>query len=158
MPRVIPPVPTRDDEFFWTGVGEHRLLARRCGGCGYLQHPPSPLCPACGSAEWAVTDLNGSGVVYSWIVSRHPTRPDDDAPRIVAVIELDEGVRMVANLSGVDANDVRNGMRVQAGFEDFDGVTLPQFRPAATPGATAATPVAAAATPGTTTTRAEGEA
>ena len=61
MPRVIPPAPARNDEFFWTGVGEHRLLARRCAGCGYLQHPPPPLCPACGSAEWTATDLEGTG-------------------------------------------------------------------------------------------------
>ncbi|MCL2584366.1 MAG: OB-fold domain-containing protein [Streptosporangiales bacterium] len=133
MPRVIPPVPVRDDEFFWTGVAEHKLLARSCAACGLLQHPPTPMCPACGGLEWNAKELSGAGFVYSWIVSRHPTQPDAE-PRIVAVIALDEGIRMVANLSGVDVKDVRNNMRVAVHFEDFDGVTLPQFRPAAPEG------------------------
>jgi 3-oxo-4,17-pregnadiene-20-carboxyl-CoA hydratase alpha subunit len=130
MPRVIPPAPSRDDEYFWTGVGEGRLLARRCAGCAYLQHPPSPMCPKCGSVEWHVTGLAGTGSVYSWIVSRHPSKPDDE-PRIVALIELDEGIRMVSNLPGIEPADVRNGMRVEVGFDEIDGVRLPQFRPAA---------------------------
>jgi uncharacterized protein len=130
MPRVIPPVPNRDDEYFWKGVAEGRLLGRRCAACSYLQHPPSPMCPQCGSVEWRAVDLAGTGSVYSWIVSRHPSRPDDE-PRIVALVELDEGIRMVSNLRGVEAAGVRNGMRVEVEFGDFDSVRLPQFRPAA---------------------------
>lgn len=128
MPRVIPPVPVRDDEFFWTGVAGHQLLARSCAACGLLQHPPTPMCPSCGGVEWSAKELSGTGSVYSWIVSRHPTQADAD-PRIVAVIALDEGIRLVANLSGVEAAGVRNNMRVAVHFEDFDGVTLPQFHP-----------------------------
>ena len=130
MSQVIAPVVSPDDEYFWTGVGEGRLLARRCAACSYLQHPPSPMCPKCGSVSWKVHELDGRGFVYSWIVSRHPTRREG-APRIVALVQLDEGIRLVSNLRGIDPADVRNGMRVEVGFDEVDGIRLPQFRPVA---------------------------
>jgi uncharacterized protein len=130
MPHVIPPVVNRDDEYFWRGVAEDRLLIRRCAQCAHLQHPPTPMCPKCGSVSWDVQQVTGRGFVYSWIVSRHPTQPED-APRVVALVELDEGPRLVSNLTGVSSADVRNGMRVEVGFDEVDGVRLPQFRPAA---------------------------
>jgi uncharacterized OB-fold protein len=68
--------------------------------------------------------------VYTWIVSRHPTRPDAE-PRIVVLVELDEGIRFVANLQGVDPDVVENGMEVAVSVEPVDGVLLPQFRPVA---------------------------
>jgi uncharacterized protein len=130
VPHVIAPTVNRDDEYFWTGVAEDRLLVRRCAECASLQHPPTPMCPKCGSVQWEVQELAGRGFVYSWIVSRHPTEPGD-SPRIVALIELDEGMRLVSNLQGIDPADVRNGMRVEAEFGEIDGVKLPQFRPVA---------------------------
>jgi uncharacterized protein len=130
MPHVSPPAVGRDDEFFWTGVSEGRLLVRRCAQCAHVQHPPTPMCPQCGSVSWDVQPLTGRGLVYSWIVSRHPNQPDDE-PRVVALVELDEGLRLVSNLTGITPADVRNGMPVHVVFEEVDGVRLPQFRPAA---------------------------
>jgi uncharacterized OB-fold protein len=66
--------------------------------------------------------------VYTWIVSHHPTQPDAE-PRVVVLVELDEGIRFVANLLGVPEGEVRNGMEVALGIESVDGVVLPQFRP-----------------------------
>jgi 3-oxo-4,17-pregnadiene-20-carboxyl-CoA hydratase alpha subunit len=86
------------------------------------------MCPNCGSLEWATIDASGRGTVHSWIVSRHPTR-SDDASRIVALIQLDEGVRLVSNLVEVAMEDVRNDMAVELTFAEVDGVKLPQFRP-----------------------------
>jgi uncharacterized OB-fold protein len=86
------------------------------------------MCPRCGSVDWVVTDLAGTGSVYSWVVSRHPSQPDDDA-RIVALIDLDEGVRMVSNLRGVDLAGIYPGLRVEVGFPEVGGVKLPQFSP-----------------------------
>jgi uncharacterized OB-fold protein len=86
------------------------------------------MCPECGSIDWEVTDLAGTGSVYSWIVSRHPSQPDDDG-RVVALIELDEGIRMVSNLLGIDAGQVRPGLRVRVSFPEVGGVKLPQFSP-----------------------------
>jgi uncharacterized OB-fold protein len=128
MPRVIAPRPDHDEEFFWRGVEQGKLLLAKCAKCDRLQHPPSPMCPSCGSVEWSTHESSGRGTVHSWILSHHPSQ-DDDAPRIVALIDLEEGVRLVSNLQDVDVEEVRNGMPVVAFFADVDGVTLPQFRP-----------------------------
>jgi uncharacterized OB-fold protein len=127
--RVEPPVVGEDDRFFWDGVEEGRLLLRQCAQCERIQHPPSPMCPACGSLEWTTKQMSGRGTVHSWIVSRHPTQLDE-APRVVAIIALDEGPRFVSNLIDVEPTDVTNEMPVVAIFVDVDGVRLPQFRPA----------------------------
>ena len=134
MPKVVPPVVGHDDQFFWDGVKEGKLFIRKCAKCSRLQHPPSPMCPNCGSLEWTVQQASGRGTVHSWILSHHPTQPDE-APRIVALIELEEGVRLVSNLQGIEPGDVKNDMNVVVTFADletFDGgkIAMPQFRPA----------------------------
>jgi uncharacterized protein len=129
VPHVIPPNVTRDDELFWRGVAEDRLLLTRCAKCSNLQHPPSPMCPVCGSLEWNAEEATGRGTVHSWIVSRHPT-DIDEGPRIVALVELEERVRLVSNLQDVDPAQVANDMDVEVVFREVDGVKLPQFRPA----------------------------
>ena len=131
MPPVIPPTPGPLDTPFWEGVRQHKLLLRRCAGCGTLQHPPTPMCGSCHGLEWVDHEASGRGTVYTWIVSHHPSEPDA-TPRIVALIELEEGVRLVSNLQGVSPDDVRNDMAVSVTFEELDGgVVLPQFVPVA---------------------------
>ena len=129
MARVVAPVGGGDDGFFWAGVAEGRLLVRRCARCGRRQHPPSPMCPACSSVDWDAEELSGRGTVHSWIVSRHPSAPDE-APRVIALVQLDEGVRLVSNLVDVEIDEVENDMAVEVLFTEVDGVPLPQFRPA----------------------------
>ena len=128
MPSPQPPVPTFDDQIFWDGVAQGRLLITQCRGCFRLQHPPSPMCPQCGSLEWEGREVSGRGTLHSWIVSKHPTSPDDRA-RLVALVELEEGVRLVSNLQVAQISDVRNDMAVEVIFADVDGVRLPQFQP-----------------------------
>jgi uncharacterized OB-fold protein len=128
MPHVVLPEIDYDDESFWNGVKQGKLLLARCAQCSRLQHPPSPMCPHCGSVEWEAQEASGRGTVQSWIVSRHPTEPDD-APRIVALVDLDEGVRLVSNLHDVEVADVKNDTPVEVVFAEVDGFTLPQFRP-----------------------------
>jgi uncharacterized OB-fold protein len=118
-----------DDAYFWDGVKERTRLLRKCAGCGQLQHPPTPMCGNCHSLAWETQKATGRGTVYSWIVSHHPTQPDAN-PRIVALVELDEGVRLVSNLVGIDAEDVRNDMAVEVTFVEYDNdVVLPHFKP-----------------------------
>lgn len=133
MPHVIPPAASRDDAFFWDGVKDGRLLARRCGQCASVQHPPSPMCPRCGSVQWELQELSGRGRVHSWIVSYHPTQ-EDDAPRIVALVDLEEGIRLVSNLTDLTPADITNDLPVEVTFTDVDGVALPQFRAVTTDG------------------------
>jgi uncharacterized OB-fold protein len=126
--RVKPPVVVDEDRFFWDGVQEGLLLLRQCAQCGRLQHPPSPMCPGCGSLEWSVRQMSGRGTVHSWIVSHHPSEPDD-VPRIAVLIDLDEGPRFVSNLIDCEPDGVINDMPVEVVFVDVDSVRLPQFRP-----------------------------
>jgi len=130
-PRVVAPVDDHGDRFFWDAAREGKLLIQRCRSCGTLRHPPAPMCGRCGSLEWEGTESTGRGTVHSWIVSRHPSRPDDE-PRVVVLVDLAEGTRLVSNLVDVDPAEVRNEMPVEVCFVAYnDGdVVLPQFRPA----------------------------
>jgi uncharacterized OB-fold protein len=87
------------------------------------------MCPNCGSLEWQLAESCGRGTVLCWIVSHHPTQPDD-RPRIVALVELAEGARIVSNLVDLEPDEVRNDMGVELAFREVDGMTLHQFRPA----------------------------
>ena len=126
MPEA--PVASPDDTFFWDGVVEHRLLIQRCAECGALRHPPAPMCGDCGSLRWDTQEASGHGVVYSWIESHHPNRPDEE-PRIVILVELDEGVRIVANLVDAPHEGPYEDLDVEVTFRARDdGVTMPYFR------------------------------
>ncbi len=127
MPRVIPPVVGDDDRYFWDGVQRGELLLQRCADCGQVRHPAAPMCARCGSLEWDTVASTGRGTIYSWVLSHHPSEPDAD-DRLVVLIELDEGVRLVSNLLDVPWPDVRNDAPVEVVFADVDGVVLPQFR------------------------------
>jgi uncharacterized protein len=129
MPKVIPPVPDADDQFFWDGVARGTLLLERCAACKTKRHPPSPMCGVCLSIERESFEASGRGTVYSWIASHHPSTPDAE-PRIVALIDLEEGLRFVANLQDVALADVHPGLPVEVFFAEVDGTMLPQFRPA----------------------------
>ena len=73
---------------------------------------------------------SGRGEVYSHVTVHHPVVPPFEAPYAVALIELEEGVRLVSNVIGVPAKDVRIGMPVEVVFERVDDeLTLPLFRP-----------------------------
>lgn len=123
---------TRVEELFWEGAAGGRLVLARCAKCSLVQHPPSPMCPRCGSVEWEPQAATGRGTIHSWIVSHHPSEPDDEA-RIVILVELDEGVRLVSNLVGTDPGEVNNDLAVIADFAEVDGIALPQFRLASGP-------------------------
>lgn len=127
MPRVIAPTVTIDDRFFWDGLAVGELRIRRCPDCGSLHHPPTPMCPQCHSVAPGFVVSTGRGTVASWLVSQHPTEPDVE-PRIVVIVELDDGIRLVSNLVDIEPTDVQDGMAVQVCFVDVDGVRLHQFR------------------------------
>jgi uncharacterized OB-fold protein len=76
--------------------------------------------------------MSGEGVVYSFTIVHRPLARwfAEAVPLVCAVIELDEGVRMISNVEGIDPVDVSIGMRVSVTFEDVnDEITLPKFRP-----------------------------
>jgi len=131
---VKPPIPDRDDAFFWDGARQEKLLIQACGECGTLRHPPAPMCGRCGSLTTTTVESMGRGTVQSWIVSHHPTEPDE-APRVVVLVDLEEGTRLVSNLVDTALEEIHNGMAVDLCFVEHpttDGstVVLPQFLPA----------------------------
>ena len=130
MSARLPPTQTIDSKVFWDGVQERAIRIQRCDACGALRHPPRPMCPACNSLAWSTVDASGHGTVYSFVMPRHPPFPWFEGTYIVALVELEEGVRLVSNLCDVDPDDVTIGMPVETFYEEFDGgLVLPQFRP-----------------------------
>jgi uncharacterized OB-fold protein len=129
-PRRPPPLLTDDSAFFWESAKEGRLVAQRCNGCGRLRHPPRPMCPHCQSLEFEVVPLSGRGSLYSYAVLHHPRHPAFDYPLIAALVDLEEGIRLVSNLSGVDRADIEIGMELEVSFEATEnGGAVPVFRP-----------------------------
>jgi 3-oxo-4,17-pregnadiene-20-carboxyl-CoA hydratase alpha subunit len=123
------PAQSADTSFFWDGAARGELLIQRCTSCGTLRHPPGPGCATCGSLDWDTVRSSGRGTVYSYAVHHYPPIPGFPVPNLVGLIELEEGVRVVANVTGIEPDVVEIGMPVEVYFEDFDGVVLPQFRP-----------------------------
>jgi uncharacterized OB-fold protein/acyl dehydratase len=131
-PRLSRPRPTvtQDSSFFFDGAAEGRLLIQRCVSCGTLRHPPRPSCPECRALEWDTVQSAGRGYVYSYVVVHHPQVPAFDYPLSIALVELEEGTRLVADLVEVDPGDVHIGMPVEVQMVAVDDeLTLPMFRP-----------------------------
>ncbi|WP_030175331.1 bifunctional MaoC family dehydratase N-terminal/OB-fold nucleic acid binding domain-containing protein [Spirillospora albida] len=132
-PKALRPRPAinPDNAFWFEAAKEHRLVIQRCADCKSLRHPPGPCCPQCGSFAWDTVESSGNGHVYSYVVNHHPRHPAFDYPLIVAVIELAEGTRLIANMTGIEPADVRIGMPVALDWIDPDpDLSLPVFRPA----------------------------
>ncbi len=133
----IKPLPAPDPEStpFWDSCREHKLKIVRCTSCGSTRFPPTSFCPKCQSADHEWIEASGKGRVFSWIVVRHPVPKDVyalDVPYVVALVELDEGVRMPTNIIDCLPEDVKADMRVQVAYRDVtDEITLPVFAPAA---------------------------
>jgi len=132
-PRPLRPRPalTQDNSFFFEGARQHKLLIQRCSDCGTLRHPPRPSCAVCRSFDWDTLQASGKGTIFSFVVNHYPQVPAFDYPLVVALVELEEGTRLVANVSGITRETAAIGMAVEAGFEDFDDeLSLPVFHPA----------------------------
>lgn len=121
-------------EPFWQAAKEHRLTACQCASCGHFRMPPSPFCPECQSQEVSWPTLPGTGTVFSFAICTRSPFPDvNDFVYVPVVVDLDgaPGARLVANLGGVNAEDVRIGMKVAVEWTPIqDGWALPNFRPA----------------------------
>ena len=126
--------PTDAHRFFWDAAKEHRLVIQRCDACRRYVHWPQLRCPSCGSGVLSPSEVSGRGTVYSYCVVHHIFNPAfaDDVPYNIAIVELEEqkGLRLIANIVGCENDALRTGMAVEVTFEDREGYSLPQFRPA----------------------------
>nr|WP_206037662.1 bifunctional MaoC family dehydratase N-terminal/OB-fold nucleic acid binding domain-containing protein [Rhodococcus sp. HNM0569] len=132
IPGLRPrPALNADNAFWFEAAKEHRLVIQRCSNCGTLRHPTGPMCGQCRSLDWDTVDASGRGIVYSFVVNHHPRIPGFEYPLVVATIELEEGTRLIANMTGIAPGDVEIGMPVELDWIDADpDLTLPAFRPA----------------------------
>lgn len=130
-PRPIPgPSPlTRP---FWDSIAEHQLSVQQCDDCGVLRHYPRPLCPQCGGGASSWTPISGRGTIHTFTVAYHAFHPAwrGKTPYAVATIDLDEGVRMVAEIETDDVDEVAIGRAVEVVFRylDQEDITIPAFR------------------------------
>ncbi|MDY6810890.1 MAG: bifunctional MaoC family dehydratase N-terminal/OB-fold nucleic acid binding domain-containing protein [Actinomycetota bacterium] len=144
--RMLKPSASRDTAFFWDGVASHELRIQQLDD-GTLRHPPIPATWKPRQADGTVptTDYlvaSGRGTVFSYVVHHAPKVPGRQLPFVVALVELEEGVRMLGELRDVDPAVVTIGMAVEVTFLDFpadtetgtDPWTLYAWTPATTKG------------------------
>jgi hypothetical protein len=130
--RVLPKV-TSENEHFWRGgeTGELRFL--QCSSCGYLVHPPAPVCPRDLSRELAPRAVSGRATVTTYTINHQPWYPGLDPPYVVAIVTIEEqeDLRLMTNIVNCDVEKVRVGLPVQVLFEHHDDVWIPLFEPVA---------------------------
>lgn len=126
---------TEDNAFWFEAAAEGRLLIQRCAECGALRHPPGPACPMCRSFEWDTIESAGRGTLHSYTIVHHPQDPAFTYPLVVGLIDLPEGTRLLADMEGVDPDEVAIGMELVVTFaEHAHGEILPRLvRPDSAP-------------------------
>ncbi len=130
------PLPGTDDENkpFWDYCKQHELRMQKCLQCGKFRYPVSPICPHCLHLESEWAKLSGKGWVYSFTIVRRSSHPGftEDVPYTVAIIETEEGTRLISNVVGCKPEEVRVDMPVEVIFEDItEEFALPKFKPVA---------------------------
>lgn len=117
---------------FWEGCRRGELLVQKCEDCQSYVFYPKMYCPNCLSSHLEWIKASGKGTVYSFmtVYGFQPTEFAADVPYVVAIIELEEGVRMMSNIVGCPPDSVRCDMKVGVVFDKVtDAFTLPKFRP-----------------------------
>ena len=129
--RILP-VPDPISEPYWTATTRGELLIQYCPACDRFEFYPRPFCRQCaGELTWR--PASGRGTVYSFTVVRQSRTPPFDqlVPYVVALVDLDEGPRMMTNVVGCGFDQLRVGMALEVDFEDIgEGFHIPVFRPA----------------------------
>src|ERR1700680_5035637 len=130
-PARARPKPTPETQHFWDGTLAGELTLQRCDACANVYFPPRPFCPACASRKVSVFKASGKAKLYSYVIHHRPV-PGFTPPYAIAVVELDEGPRMMSNI--VDCPQTPEAleldMKLEVAFEKLDDdITLPLFRP-----------------------------
>ena len=130
------PIPEADDESreFFEGARRHELMLMRCTSCGAWRLPSRPRCPDCWSTDTEWAKASGRGTLYSFGIMHQKLHPAfaDRTPYQFAIVELDEGPRIVSNIVDVADGELRVDMPLEAVFDDVsDDATLVRFKRAA---------------------------
>ena len=128
------PLPTISGETkpFWEACRRGELLIQKCGSCDEYQFYPRAICANCWTTDIAWVTASGKGTVWSFTVTQQNRTPGfaDDVPYALALVELEEGVKMFTNIVECDPKDVSIGMPVEVTFiRATDRVSIPYFKP-----------------------------
>ena len=130
LPRPLSPELTRP---FWEAARHHELLMPRCTTCDYVFFYPRSECPRCLSTHLEWVKVSGRARLHSFTVVQQPANAAfrDDVPYVYAVVQLDEGPRLVSNIVQCDIDALRVDMPLEAVFDDVTPEwTLVKFKPA----------------------------
>ena len=129
MEKILPS-PSPISQPYFDGCKNGQLLLQHCLSCDRSQFYPRVVCSHCGAASLTWQQAAGEGVVASFTVVRRPVSMAYEAPYAIALIDLPEGVRMMAQLGGIDVSEISVGLRVVAHFDAWsDAISLPIFHP-----------------------------
>lgn len=126
------PLPDEESRPFFDGAMAGRLMLMRCTACGAARLPSRQHCPGCLSGEYTWFEASGRGTLRSFGVMHQRYHPGfaGELPYNIAVVELEEGPRIPANIVGVANADLQVDMAVVVEWERHEDVALPKFRPA----------------------------
>jgi uncharacterized OB-fold protein len=130
-PTRFLPVPTPETRHFWAGALEGELRLQRCDDCAHTYFPPRPFCPACASRSVSVYAASGRATLHSYVIN-HRAAPGFEAPYSIAIVELEEGPRMMSNVVDVEQTPeaLELDMPLEVTFRSLsDEIALPLFRP-----------------------------
>ena len=130
LPRPMSEERTRP---FWDAAKRHELVMPRCRTCDHMFFYPREDCPRCLSNNLEWTNVSGKGRLHSYTVIRQPANSVfiDDVPYIYAMVQLDEGPRMISNIVQCEIDDAEIDMPLVAHFDDITPEwTLVKFKPA----------------------------
>ena len=131
MAGGLAPTPTPETAPFWAAAAAGRLSIQRCRTCGRHYFYPRSFCPACQSADVEWTDVSGRGRLVSYVINHRPLPPADlDVPQVIALVELEEGVRMLTNIVDSPAEPAALPLDapVSVAFEARGDLKVPVFR------------------------------
>ncbi len=119
-----------DSQIYWEGIAQGKLRIQRCDVCARSVFYPRSICPHCHSDQLSWIEATGKGTIYTYTVAHQAFGAfAGEAPFIVAIVELEEGVRMMTRIVDAPGERVTIGAQVQVGFEtSAEGVKLPYFR------------------------------
>lgn len=123
------PTVTPLTEPYWSGLAEGELRYQRCRSCGHAWLPAREECPRCLADAWEWTPAGGRGRIVSWVVYHQAFHPAfaERLPYNVAVVELDEGPRMITNILATEP-DLAIERPVVLQIEQESGLSIPRFR------------------------------
>lgn len=126
------PQPNPDTKPFWNGCRKHELRFQKCRNCSHVRWPPSIICPMCYTQGTEWIRAGGRGKIYTFVVYHQAFHKafENDLPYVTAIIELEEGPRLLSNIVGCRPQDVRCGMPLEVTWEDInEEFSLPKFKP-----------------------------